>query len=231
MSSNWTQRTDMKNTLYIQFLGPRVPNCYPLRSTIFTIWQLSPLLKFQSATFLALLDYVSRAREIEICPSPVVCVAIISEPIEQIPFKFQLWLPLGHTPRRFLNFWKKCIFKFFRKCFGFRVDIESKHQNATPPSNHFFFNPFKFFSKFAPEWSLKKYSFGCLKFRVYFFFLRFVFIFVNMGPYESQNLKRLLLPQITFESFPIFFWVFLTKVFFLIFELCVWFFTIFVRFR
>ncbi len=46
------------------------------------------------SVFLALLDYASRAHEIEICPSSV-CVAIISEPIEQIPFKFQLWLPLG----------------------------------------------------------------------------------------------------------------------------------------
>ncbi len=29
----------------------------------------------------------------------------------------------------------------------------------------------------------------------------FFFVFVNMGPYGSQNFKRLLLPQITFESF------------------------------
>ncbi len=46
------------------------------------------LLLFSS--ILALLDYVSRTHAIEICPSSVVRVAIISEPIEQIPFKFQL---------------------------------------------------------------------------------------------------------------------------------------------
>ncbi len=33
------------------------------------------------------------------------------------------------------------------------------------------------------------------------FFIRIFFIFVNMGPYGSQNFKTLLLPQITFESF------------------------------
>ncbi len=41
----------------------------------------------------------------------------------------------------------------------------------------------------------------------YLIFLRFYvfFVFINMGPYGSQNFKTLLLPQITFESFPTFF--------------------------
>ena len=47
-------------------------------------------------------------------PSSVVRVAIISEPIEQIPSP-------GKPTRRFLNFWrKKCIFKIFRIFFRFR---------------------------------------------------------------------------------------------------------------
>ena len=46
----------------------------------------------QSVTFLALLDYISRAHEIEICPSSV-RVAIISEPNAQISFKFWFLLP------------------------------------------------------------------------------------------------------------------------------------------
>ena len=72
-----------------------------------------------SIPFLALLDYV-RAHEIEIYPLLVFCVAIISEPIvnEQIPFIFQLGLPLGHASRRFLNFLKKKMhFQIFREFF------------------------------------------------------------------------------------------------------------------
>ncbi len=63
-----------------------------------------PLIKH--LILLSLLDYVSRAHEIEICPSsivrPSVRVAIISEAIAQISFKFWLLLPLSHMLRRFL---------------------------------------------------------------------------------------------------------------------------------
>ena len=34
------------------------------------------------------------------------------------------------------------------------------------------------------------------------FFLRIFFLLINMGPYGSKSFKILLLPQITFESFP-----------------------------
>ena len=50
---------------------------------------LTPLL------FLALLDYASRAHEIEIRPSSV-RVAIISEPNARISFKFHMWLLLDY---------------------------------------------------------------------------------------------------------------------------------------
>ena len=49
--------------------------------------------------FLALLDFVSRAHEIEIRPS-IVRVAIISEPNLRISFEFWLLLPLGHMLTR-----------------------------------------------------------------------------------------------------------------------------------
>ena len=49
--------------------------------------------------------------------------------------------------------------------------------------------------RFSKFWK-KKYIFKI--FRIFFF------VFVNMGPYGSQNFKRLLLPQITFESFQTF---------------------------
>ncbi len=90
--------------------------------------------------FLALLDYVSIAHEIEIRPSSVrrpYVASIISEVIAWISFKFWLWLPLGHMPRR---------------------------------SN----------------------------------FLRICFLFVNMGPYGSENFKTILLLQIAAESFQTF---------------------------
>ncbi len=59
--------------------------------------------------FLALLDYVSRAHGAQFVrrPSvrrPSVRVAIISELNARISFKFSLWLPLGYTLGRFLNF-------------------------------------------------------------------------------------------------------------------------------
>ncbi len=51
---------------------------------------------------------------------------------------------------------------------------------------------------------------------IFFDFLGFFFVFVNMGPYWSQNFKTLLLPQINFESFqPVFIFLFF---FFLLFS-------------
>ncbi len=49
------------------------------------------------------------------------------------------------------------------------------------------------------------------------------FLFLNIGPYGSQNVKTLPLPQIAVESFQTFFWIFflvvVTKVLFSIFEM------------
>ncbi len=65
--------------------------------------------------WLALFDYVSRAHEIEICPSSVVhllsvCVTIISEHNAWISFKFWLLLLLGHTLNHFVILEKKIDF-------------------------------------------------------------------------------------------------------------------------
>ncbi len=65
--------------------------------------------------FLALLDYVSRAHEIEIRPSSVSpsVASIISEITAWISFKFKLWLPLGHMPRRLFVFFLFFFSLFF----------------------------------------------------------------------------------------------------------------------
>ncbi len=67
---------------------------------------------------------------------------------------------------------------------------------------------------------------------VFWFFVIFFQLVINIIPYGSQNCRMLLLPQIAFESFQTFFWIFfsvvLTKVLFWIIEiLSFWFFTIF----
>ena len=56
--------------------------------------------------FLAMLDYISRAHEIEICRSsvrrPSIRVAIISISHARISFTFRLLYPLDHMQRHFL---------------------------------------------------------------------------------------------------------------------------------
>ena len=75
---------------------------------------------FFQTPFLALLDYVSRAHEIEICLSSIrpsirrpSVALIISEATAWIAFKFQLWLLLGYMPRCFFHFLKKNFFLIF----------------------------------------------------------------------------------------------------------------------
>ncbi len=67
-----------------------------------------------SCYFLALLDYFSRAHEIEICPSsivvrrpPSVGPSVSQLSLNLTPFKFWLLLPLSHTLGRFFEFLKK----------------------------------------------------------------------------------------------------------------------------
>ncbi len=65
------------------------------------------------------------------------------------------------------------------------------------------FEFFQFFSELYSQWSSHKYCFALLKFLSLRFFT-FFFVFVNMGPDWSQNVKMPLLPQFTFESFQTF---------------------------
>ena len=59
-----------------------------------------------------------------LCPSSVVRVAIISERIGYISFKFQLLLALALTPRRFFEFLKKKKhFPFFHDFVFFFVNM------------------------------------------------------------------------------------------------------------
>ncbi len=100
---------------------------------IYTFTAIPPTSKFHSAFLYghALLGYVSRAHEIEICPSSVVRqssvvrrpssvrVAIISEPNARISFKFWLLLPLIHTLGSFFNF--LTFFFIFYEYFSFSL--------------------------------------------------------------------------------------------------------------
>ena len=81
--------------------------------------------------------------------------------IQQIPLNFSCGLPWAIPADFFffffLNFWKKCIFKFFRIflfVFGVTMLIwdpmQPKVQNATPPSNHFWIFS-NFFSEFSSQ--------------------------------------------------------------------------------
>ncbi len=73
--------------------------------------------------------------------SSVIRVTIISEPIGQISFKFQLLFGLDHTPRRVFEFLKnKKHFPIFHVFSSFLLTcypMGAKTSNITPPSNHF----------------------------------------------------------------------------------------------
>ncbi len=99
------------------------------------------------------------------------CVlALFSEPIKCISFKFQFWVDLvsqggnGH-------FWKKnYVFWFFSVNFSIFVNlIPYGSKNVTPSSNQF--ESFQTFSEFSSPWSSQKYCFGFLIFWIYIFFM------------------------------------------------------------
>ncbi len=175
--------------------------------------------------FLALLDYVSRAHEIEISPWSVVCrpfvrhpsvrVAIISEPNARISFKFGccfLWDIRSDLFR---------IFDFFFFFFFLILGTYGRKKVKTLLFLQIAAESFQTFSEFSSQWSSQNYGFEILKVEILMIFFSF---FLTWGPYGSQNIKTLLLPPITFESFQtFFFWIFfsvvLTKVLFWTFEI------------
>ena len=122
--------------------------------------------------FLALLNCASIAYSIYgtlsiACP-PVVCpsdvsVAIISKPIGQISFKFQLLLALGHSPRLFFELLKnKMHFLFFSHFFFFFVNMRpyGSKNFKTLPLHQITFGSFQAFSEFSSQWSSQKYCFA-----------------------------------------------------------------------
>ncbi len=127
--------------------------------------------------------------------------SIISEVAAWIAFKFQLWLPLGHMPRRFFFIFGKMFFDFLRIFIVFVNMGPYRSQNfkmlLLPPIT---FESFQTFSEFSSQWSSQKCCFRFLKFLV-FDFSGILFVFVNITPNGRQNFKTLVLPQITCESF------------------------------
>ncbi len=104
-------------------------------------------------SFLALLDYVSRAHEIAICPSSVRRPSVR-------PSVSQLSLNLMH------GFLSNFICGF--------------------------------------PWAIRSDIFWIFEKKFFLDFLWIFFVFVNMGPYGSENLKTLLLLQIAAKSFQTF---------------------------
>ncbi len=102
----------------------------------------------------------------------------------------------------FFHFWKKKFFLYFLGIFFIFVNMGpyGSQNFKTLLLPQISFESFQFFSEISSQWSWQKYCFGFLKFWV-FDFSGILFVFINMGPYGSQNFKTLLLLQITFESF------------------------------
>ncbi len=133
--------------------------------------------------FLALLDYVSGTHEIEIRPSYVVrpsvrpsVASIISEVTAWIAFKFHMWLPLGHMPRRFFQ-----IFFFFFDFLGIFFSFSLKWDPMGAQTSKCYSslkslsNPFKLFLNFLSNRPHKSMFgiFEILKIEILTNFIRF----------------------------------------------------------
>ncbi len=120
---------------------------------------------------------------------------------------FHILVIASHGPcgRRFFELLKKNGGIFYFEHFSFSLTWDSmgaKIKNITPPSNHFWFF-FKLFLKFLLTGPHKTTVLDFWNFE-FTIFHDFFFVFVNMGPYWSQNFKTPLLPQNNFESFEAF---------------------------
>ncbi len=78
-----------------------------------------------------------------------------------------------------------------------------KFKNSLKIGKSIFHESFQTFCEISSQWSSQKYCFGFLEFGV-FDFSGILFVFINMGPYGSQNFKTLLLPQIALKLFKTF---------------------------
>ena len=157
--------------------------------------------------------------------SSVVRVAIISDPIGQISFKFQLLLPLGHTPRVVLELLKNkrafSNFSGFFVLFSLTWDPMWAKTSKRYSSLKSLLNIFTLFLKLLLSGPHKSTVFGFWVYEFARFFFPFSLTWDPMGAKTYGN-KTLLLPQITFDFFfSNFSWIFFsvvpTKVLFLIF--------------
>ncbi len=97
--------------------------------------------------------------------------------------KFLLWSSQKYC-FGFFNFW---VFDFSGLFFGFVNMGPYRSQNfKTLLLPQITFESFQTFSEFSSQWSSRKYCFEFLIFQ------NFSFVFINMGPYGSQNFKTLL---------------------------------------
>ena len=117
--------------------------------------------------FLALLDYISRAHKIVICPSfvcrPSVRVAIISESNARISFKFWLLLLLGHMLRQFFFIFWNIFFYFSRIFFMFANMVPYGSENFnTLLLLQIAAESFQTFPEFSSQWSSQNYVWDVL---------------------------------------------------------------------
>ena len=147
-------------------------------------------------------------------PSSFIRVAIISEHVGQISFKFQLLLPLGHAARCLFFFliWKKNAFSNFS---GMSRSSCLYHQSSWNQNLSVVCHPSPMLQLSQNHLSRFLSHFTCSFSGPYnFFFLttNAFIIFVNMRPYGSKHFQTLLLSPITFKSFQLFLRIFFSVV-------------------
>ena len=121
------------------------------------------------------------------------------------PFKFFLNFLLSCPHKSsVLDFWN---FEFLIFHNFFLLSLTWDPMGAKMPKHYSslksLLNPFILFLNFLLSCPHKS---TVLDFEIlsFWFFTIFFFVFINVGPYGSQNFRTLLLPQITFESFQTF---------------------------
>ncbi len=168
-------------------------------------------------------------RNLSIVRPSSVRVAFISEPIKQIPFKFQLWLPLRLNQGGNGHFWKKkSHFLIFGDFFNFSLTLDpiGDKNSKRYSSIKSLWICSNFFSEFSSHWCSQHTVLDFWNFE-FLIFQDFLALTWNlMGAKNSKSYSSLKSLFDFFQSFSrIFFLVVLTEVMFWIFEiLSFWFF-------
>ncbi len=151
--------------------------------------------------FLALLDFVSRATVM--AQASVICPFVnsgFSETAAWIQTKFCGQLHIHYISRPCFS---------FRKIFNFHIFSSAWLRQQSSWYGVFVIHHLASMSQSSRSYWADSFQISVVAsprpYRQTFFeFFPFCVNHVNMGPYGSQNFKRLLLPQITFESFQTF---------------------------